>query len=667
MFPSVLSAFRRRTVVAAAAIAIVVGLVALLLVVGSQGHEADRAHGEGRDRELAMQALADIAGAQAVSKERNGSFTSYSPDAGDRSLEASGHTIRRDGISDVQSIACRDGWMAAARTGTETYLRSSSRADVVKVADAVTVADAAERPDCISPFAVERMLADVGAASVEAAPAGISFTRPAEDKGYRPSYHLTPEQRWMNDPQRPFFLDGVWHYYYLYNADYPQGNGTEWFHVTSTDLVHWKDEGVAIQKYKNGLGDIETGSAVVDHDNTAGFGKDAVIALLTQQDDGVQRQSLFYSTDGGYSFKEHDGNPVMDNPGAKDWRDPKVIRDEANNQWVMVLAEGHKLGIYTSKDLKSWTYVSGFERTGLGALECPDLFQMDVDGDPSKRTWVLAASANGAEEGRTTGVAYWTGTWDGATFTPTDQQHQWLDAGADFYATVTWDDPRLTESQRMASRHAIGWMNNWTYARDLPTDGWHGGADTIVRDLRLATIEGTPRLVSTPTPALRSLEGHPIDVDERKFGRDGAAGLPVPETGAYKLDVQFQRQHGEDGSQAFLELRNGDKVFAKLDYDFESRMLSLTREPDAGGAMEKESAASTYKEARRVGIEPKDGSVSLTVYVDYGSVEVFASGGEETLTSLVFPHDGAPSFGVASGGGELTLKSLRYTPLAAAK
>ena len=169
----------------------------------------------------------------------------------------------------------------------------------------------------------------------------------------------------MNDPQRPFMLDGVWHYYYLYNADHPEGNGTEWYHVTSTDLVHWKDEGVAIEKFKNGLGDIETGSAVVDHDNTAGFGKGAVVAVMTQQDKGIQRQSLFYSTDKGYTFKAYDRNPVMDNPGKEHWRDPKIIRDEAKGQWVMALAEGEKIGLYTSRDLKDWRYVSGFERKGL--------------------------------------------------------------------------------------------------------------------------------------------------------------------------------------------------------------------------------------------------------------------------------------------------------------
>ena len=443
------------------------------------------------------------------------------------------------------------------------------------------------------------------------APAGPNFSRPEGASQFRPAYHLTPEKEWMNDPQRPFLLDGVWHYYYLYNPDHPEGNGTEWFHVTSTDLVHWKDEGVAIEKFKNGLGDIETGSAVVDTDNTAGFGKDAVIAVMTQQDKGVQRQSLFYSTDKGFSFKPYERNPVMDNPGAQHWRDPKIIRDTANGQWVMALAEGEKIGFYTSRDLKDWRYVSAFERRGLGILECPDLFQLDVDGDPAKRTWVLAASANGSEEGRTTGVAYWTGNWDGTTFTPADDRHQWLDAGSDFYAAVTWDDPRLPEDQRMASRHAIGWMNNWAYARDLPTADWQGGADSIVRDIRLKTVRGKPTLVSSPSKALSVLEGAAETVTGRRVTEDGAGELPVPGSGAYRLDVTLERGPDDDASEAQLRFGSGSAEFATVGYDFEDGNAFVTRSAvvpgvESLGSVFHRPPVSLQSAARRIGTRPGD-------------------------------------------------------------
>ncbi|MDQ1056990.1 levanase [Arthrobacter globiformis] len=506
-----------------------------------------------------------------------------------------------------------------------------------------------------------------GGTQSESPAAPKSFSRPEGASQFRPSYHLTPAKEWMNDPQRPFLLDGVWHYYYLYNADHPEGNGTEWFHVTSTDLVHWKDEGVAIEKFKNGLGDIETGSAVVDRDNTAGFGKDAVVAILTQQDKGVQRQSLFYSKDKGYTFKAADGNPVMDNPGAQHWRDPKIIRDEARGQWVMALAEGEKIGLYTSKDLKDWRYVSGFERKGLGILECPDLFQLDVDGDPAKRTWVLAASANGTGERRTTGVAYWTGTFDGTTFTPTEDQHQWLDAGADFYAAVTWDDPRLPENERLASRHAIGWMNNWTYARQLPTTDWQGGADSIVRDIRLKTVQGRPRLVSTPTAALSALDGEAKAAGSRALTPEGAGELPAPAGGAYRLDVTLERGPDDDGTEALLKLGSGGEDYATVGYDFDAGTAWVGRAAVVPGA---EALGPLFTDRRsaqsppRNGSAPARGSVDLTIFVDYSSVEVFVNGGEQTLTSVVLPRSGQPAVNAATSGGKLTLKSFKYTPLA---
>ncbi|NUT72552.1 glycoside hydrolase family 32 protein [Pseudarthrobacter sp. C4D7] len=482
----------------------------------------------------------------------------------------------------------------------------------------------------------------------------------ADEAGYRPAYHLTPDQHWMNDPQRPFFLDGLWHYYYLYNADYPDGNGTEWFLATSTDLVHWKNEGVAIPKFRTGLGDIETGSAVVDAEGTAGFGKGTVIAVLTQQHDGVQRQSLFYSTDKGYSFQAYGQNPVMENPGAEHWRDPRIVRDEANNQWLMLLAEGHKIGFYTSPDLKKWTYVSAFEQEGLGILECPDFFQLDLDGDPARRTWVLAASANGSAEGRTTGLAYWTGSFDGKAFAP-EGGHQWLDGGPDFYAAVTWDDPRLDDAQRTASRHAIGWMNNWAYARNLPTDGWYGAA-SVVRDIRLASDGGRPALVSSPTAALQSLEGAPVQVPGGSIG-DGLA-LPVPDSGAFKADVELARPADGTG-EARLLLQSGGTTYATVGYDFAAGRAFVDRGGDAvaggSGLAGRADAAGDYRKERWVDAPPAGDTVRLTVYVDRSSVEVFVAG--RTLTALAFPPAG-PREARLVADGPVSLKGGTVTPLA---
>lgn len=640
----------RRTiwiVVAAAAAAV---LVALALVPSAATRPGVQRHAE--------QALRSIAAAQTEAKESRGIYGSYWLSSGDRTLEQLAHPIRTEGVADVRSIACPDGWVAAARTGGDVDVMSSQEDRVVRAGSGEVV-----RPDCMTSEAVGSMLADLGVQQPTSAPAVAAFDRPEGASAFRPGYHITPGKNWMNDPQRPILLDGVWHYYYLYNAGYPKENGTEWYHLTSTDLVHWKDEGVAIAKYKNGLGDIETGSAVVDHDNSAGFGKGAVIAVMTQQDQGIQRQSLFYSTDNGYSFTAYAQNPVMENPGEPDWRDPKIIRDDAHGQWVMALAEGDKIGMYTSPDLKNWHYASGIERNGLGTLECPDLFQLDLDGNPSKRTWVLAASANGSKEGFTTGVAYWTGTWDGTRFTPSDEPHQWLDAGSDFYAAVTWDDPRLTESQRMSSRHAIGWMNNWAYARQLPTEDWHGGADSLVRDIRLETISGKPTLVSSPTPAMKSIEGPVATIGERRMTPDGAGQLPAPESGAYRLDVTLERTAQDDGSVARIELGSDAGTFATVGYDFANESAFISRETDAA-ATGKAELSPDYRAMRRAASPARNGKVELTIFVDYCSVEVFINGGEKTLTSLVFPAAGTPGIKAVTAGGTLTVKSFSYRRLA---
>ncbi|HJW00133.1 MAG TPA: glycoside hydrolase family 32 protein [Arthrobacter sp.] len=629
--------------------------------------------------------LDEVSAAQATAREQRGTYASLWLKGNDRTLEQQAGTLQAEGADDVRTIECGAGWLAGARVDGKVFLRSSDARDAVEEDPAKV-----RLPECISAEARDLLLADLGTPREWPGPDAARLAAPAGDPGYRPAYHLTPEKRWMNDPQRPFFLDGVWHYYYLYNADYPEGNGTEWFHATSTDLVHWRDEGVAIEKFRNGLGDIETGTAVVDTEGSAGFGKGAVIAVLTQQDNGVQRQSMFYSTDQGRTFTSYEQNPVMDNPGEEHWRDPRILRDEDHNQWVMLLAEGHKIGFYTSTDLKGWTYASSFERDGLGILECPDFFQLDVDGDPARRTWVLAAGANGAAEGRTTGTAYWTGSWDGKAFTAADgseppaggQQlggHQWLDAGPDFYAAVTWDDPRLTDGQRKASRHAIGWMNNWAYARQLPTDGWYG-ADSVVRDIRLQSGGGLPTLVSTPTPALQSLEGPPRPVPAQDLGDGSRAPLPVPDSGAYKLDVELESS-GAD-AEARVLLQNGGDTYATVGYDFRNGTAFVSRDGDAAskgqgaktaqakGAADtkaQERVDAAYRQAGTVASPAVDGKVKLTIYVDRSSVEVFVNGGQRTLTSLVFPQEGAFGATMTGAGGTVSLESATLTPLAAIK
>ncbi|GFJ93554.1 glycoside hydrolase family 32 protein [Phytohabitans rumicis] len=327
---------------------------------------------------------------------------------------------------------------------------------------------------------------------------------PVAATSYRPAYHHTVPDYWMNDPQRPIYLDGQFHYYYLYNNDYPRTNHTAWRRTTTTDLVRFTDRGVAVPKDTTVNGSIWSGSAVVDTNNTAGFGRNAVVVLATQAhaaNNNAQAQFLWYSTDRGATFRPYSAAPVIPNPGRVDSRDPKTIWDGDRNRWVTVLAENDRLSFYTSTNLKTWQRAGEWAMPGLGVLECPDLFKMVADDGTTK--WVLGASANGKHIGQPNTYAYWTGTFTGTGFQQ-DGTHQWLDYGWDWYAAVTWENP----ANPLGSRYAIGWMNNWDYAGNTPTwanDGFNG-TNSIVREIKLKRqSDGGYSLVSQPVNGLGNI------------------------------------------------------------------------------------------------------------------------------------------------------------------
>ncbi|GAA1955605.1 2,6-beta-fructan 6-levanbiohydrolase [Nocardioides panacihumi] len=489
--------------------------------------------------------------------------------------------------------------------------------------------------------ALAALVIAIASGAIETRPDTRPDARP-DRPGWRPRLHLTPAHGWMNDVQRPLLVDGRWRLYNLVNPDYPGANGTSWQAAESTDLVHWKVAGTAIEKYRNGLGDVETGSAVVDTHDTSGFGPGAVVVIATQQLDGVQRQSLFYSRDGGRTFGSYRGNPVLDNPGAADFRDPKVVWDGRRHQWLMVLAEGQRIGFYTSPDLKHWTYVSDYARGDLGTLECPDLFRMSVVGDPSRTTWVLGTSANGASSGGTAGYAYWTGRWDGRRFTADRPDPLWLDHGSDFYAGVTWSDPRRSVSGQLAERYAIGWMNNWSYARDVPGLPSTGGPNTLVRRLRLADVAGRPTLVSSPIGLGAAVEA---EVRGHTGSVSSTATIGRTDRRTFRLHVRLRR-HGAQESRIVVGAEDGSQL--TIGYDWGRRQAFVVRDADAiARRMPK-----TYRQVRTATTDPlADGSVDLDLVVDGAATEVFVNHGVASLSDLVFLGPGPRTINAESVGG----------------
>ena len=289
----------------------------------------------------------------------------------------------------------------------------------------------------------------------------------------------------VSDPQ-PFVLNnGVWHYYYLWNKDFPAENGTEWRHATSSDLEVWNDVGVAIQKYTTPYGDPWSGTVVIDKDNTANLGKDTFIAFCTMPGVGNTGQSVarWVSKDQGQTFTFD--QIVLPHPQSEKsdsvFRDPRIIWMEEKNQWILALAETNKIGFYSSKDLQNFSYINGFSFSDLGVVECPNIFPLkayDENNNFIDKKWIILCGANGYKKGFTTGAYYWVGSFDGNQFVPESVDGYWLDSGPDFYA-VAISQPKQVSSLAENFCYAVAWKNNWDYARQATQAGYFGDKSRV--------------------------------------------------------------------------------------------------------------------------------------------------------------------------------------------
>ncbi|GLW55075.1 glycoside hydrolase family 32 protein [Kitasatospora phosalacinea] len=263
-----------------------------------------------------------------------------------------------------------------------------------------------------------------------AAVLGLALLAPSADaqtsytETYRPQLHFSPAQNWMNDPNGPIWYKGTYHLFFQYN---PSGNtwgNMSWGHATSPDLVHWTEQPIALPQDADEM--VFSGGVVLDKNNTTGFGTSTnppLVAVYTsnRKADGVQAQSLAYSTDGGTTWTKYAGSPVL-TIGSQNFRDPKVFWNARTNSWLMTVAlsADHKVSFYSSPNLKTWTKLSDFGPAGAtgGLWECPDLFQLPVDGDPARTKWVLVVNINPGGPQNTSAAQYFVGDFDGTTFTP---------------------------------------------------------------------------------------------------------------------------------------------------------------------------------------------------------------------------------------------------------
>ncbi|MNJ87330.1 Levanase precursor [compost metagenome] len=444
---------------------------------------------------------------------------------------------------------------------------------------------------------------------------------------YRPQFHFSPKKGWMNDPNGMVYFNGQYHLFYQHSPNTTIWGPMHWGHAISKDLMHWEEQAIAL--YPDSLGTIFSGSAVVDRDNTAGFGKNALVAIFTHHNHKIeeaktglhQYQSLAYSLDEGKTWTKYKGNPVLPNPGIWDFRDPKVMWHEATKQWVMTLATKQSITFYGSKDLKSWNRLSEFgEGVGAhgGVWECPDLFKLSVNGITK---WVLLVSINPGSPSGGSGTQYFIGQFDGQSFVADHTDTRWVDYGADDYAGITWSN---TGDRKIF----LGWMNNWNYANLVPTQTWRG-AMTIPRELTLKPVGKAFYLSSAPVKEFAAITSKAGVLGNVKVkGKYNLSGKIAAFKGKYKLDLTTT----SDADFA-LQLGNakGDKLI--VGYDQASRSFYVDRTKSGLVNFEKSFPRRTI--APRIS---KNGNIALTVILDVASVEVFADGGLSVLTDTFFSN-----------------------------
>lgn len=469
----------------------------------------------------------------------------------------------------------------------------------------------------------------------------------ANREKFRPVYHHTPVYGWMNDPNGMFYKDGVYHLYFQYNPYGSMWGNMTWGHSTSTDLVHWTDEGTSI--VADAWGTIFSGSCVVDKDNTAGFGKGAVIAFYTSAKPSpwgdVQSQSMAYSLDNGKTFTKYEHNPILTS-SERDFRDPKVFWYAPGKHWVMMLAVGQEIQIYSSSNLKDWTKESSFgamQGAHGGVWECPDLVEVPVEGTKEKK-WVLICNINPGGPFGGSATQYFVGHFDGKVFvneSPT--LTKWMDWGKDNYATVTW-------SNAPAGRCiALGWMSNWQYANNVPTTQYRS-TNTIARDLTLYKVDEELYLRSKPSAEIEKARGKKINLPAFKVsGIHEVESLLTDNNGAYELDMTIENA---GSSKIAFSLVNGKGEKVSMYYDVVRKQFVMDR--SVSGVVD------FSRDFPAVTVAPVDNTdtIHLRLFVDRSSIEAFGEDGKFVMTNLVFPAEPYNKLIFESEENGYTVKSL---------
>ena len=492
---------------------------------------------------------------------------------------------------------------------------------------------------------------------------------------YRPVYHHTPPYGWMNDPNGMVYKDGEYHLYYQYNPYGSKWGNMHWGHSVSRDLIHWQHLDPAIAR--DTLGHIFSGSTVVDKDNTAGYGKDALIALYTSaSDERGQIQCMAYSTDNGRTYTKYEHNPILTPfDGLKDFRDPKVFWYEPDKKWIMIVSADKNMRFYSSTDLKEWTYLSQFGE-GYGAqpnqFECPDFVQLPVDGNKDNMKWIMIVNINPGCMFGGSATEYFVGTFDGKAFKcdTKPQVTKWLDYGKDHYAAVCISN---TGDRTIA----LPWMSNWQYANITPIKQYRG-ANGLPRELTLYTKDGQTYVAANVVPEAKALrkdsravEGFSLNgkhrIDNLTNGTDCAVELEMDITPGSAQTVGFDllNEKGEK-VKIYLDMEAGRLVMDRT----ESGITQLDG-PNKGNYDVHVKETDDHRKTLSVNYQNdfalgtwaplalcNGKTYHLDIFVDKCSVEIFVDGGRIAMTNLVFPTRPYDSLRFYSEGGQATVNNL---------
>jgi fructan beta-fructosidase len=452
---------------------------------------------------------------------------------------------------------------------------------------------------------------------------------------HRPQLHFTPESHWMNDPNGMVYHNGEYHLFYQH---YPEGNKwgpMHWGHAVSKDLVHWDHLPIAL--YPDSLGYIFSGSAVVDHQNSSGFGSAGnppLVAIYTYHSaekekagaQDYQYQGIAFSIDNGRSWKKYENNPVLPNQGIRDFRDPKVFWHQPTQKWIMILAAKDHAELWGSPDLKRWSKLSDFGQSyGAhgGVWECPDLFPIKPEAG-GKEKWIMIVSINPGGPNGGSATQYFIGDFDGRTFQPDDAKEtiKWIDYGPDNYAGITWSN--APDSRKIF----LGWMSNWAYGEKVPTTVWRS-AMTLPRDLSLRQVNKGWYVTSSFSPEVNSLAGEQIVPGDLEF-KDTVA-LPVGEVRDVSLSMISGKFEAKDFS---IVLSNA--VGQTLSVGFDQKKNAFYVDRGKSGKNDFSEAFNSYLTAKRI---INSDQIKVEMVIDVSSIEILFDDGLSAMTVLYFPNE----------------------------